>query len=137
MAKLGFLKRIIKEDFKREDQELVAKLAYILNPAFESIVNTMSNQLTFQENLNTQVKDISVRVDASGKPINEVSFRSSLHGLCRGIWTVRAQNITDPTKYANSYPLVSFMETDSQIYIKNITGLTANQEYLLRIIATV
>lgn len=136
MAKLGFLRRLVKEDFKPDDQEFISKVAFILNPAFESITNALNKNLTFTDNLNAQVKELNVTV-VSGQPIQALSFRSELKGSCKAIWCVRAENQTNTATYVSGAPFISFSESQGQILINHITGLQDNQEYKLRIIATV
>lgn len=136
MAKLGFLKRLVKEDFKKEDQDIISKIAFILNPALESITNSLNNSLTFAENMNAQVKDLTVEVK-SGKPVQDVSFRSTLKGLCRGIICIRASNLSNTNSFPTSSPFLSFTEDMGQITITHISGLQDNEKYSLRIVATV
>lgn len=137
MAKLTFLKRLIKEDFKQADQELIGKIAFILNPALESITNVLTRNLTFEDNFAGQIKEVDLTVDASGKPINTTSFKSDLNGSCKNLIVTRAQNLTNTAVYPSSAPFISFSESNGQIFINNCTGLQANNKYRLRILATI
>jgi hypothetical protein len=49
----------------------------------------------------------------------------------------RAQNIDKPGTYVSAAPFVSFEQVADNITIKNITGLTANTSYTLRLVAFV
>lgn len=136
MAKLGFLKRIITEDFPKDSQQLVSKLAFILNPALEQIVQAMANNLTFEDNIASMVKDITVEVGVDGKPISGGGFQSTLKGVCKNIIIVRAINLTNSNVYPSGCPFISWEEDSKVINIKHITGLQANNKYRLRLIAT-
>lgn len=136
MAKLGFLKRLVTEDFSKDDQKIISKLAFILNPALEQIVQAMSNNLTFEDNMASMVKEIDVEVDASGKPVSGGAFQSTLNSLCKNIITTRATNLTNSSTYPSGYPFITWEESSKIITIKHIAGLQAGSKYRLRIIAT-
>lgn len=137
MAKFGFLKRLVKEDFKKEDQAIIDKIAFILNPALESLTQALSNNLTFEENLNAQVKELELIVGSNGIPTSSVSFSSTLKGTCKGLMVVRVENLTNSVAYPSGAPFISFSDNAGQITINHITGLTAGNKYRLRVIATV
>lgn len=132
----SFLKRLVKEDFSKQDQDLVGKIAFVLNPALQQITNILSHGLAIAD-LNTQVKDLTVTVDADGFPTTNLTFTSTLAGKCSMIQIGRAQ----PTTATNVYPTgghsVSFIDNSGQITISNITGLPANIRFTIRIIAYV
>jgi hypothetical protein len=52
MAKLNVTKRIVTEDFQKDDQALVSKLAFTLNSFFEQTANALNKNLTIEDNLN-------------------------------------------------------------------------------------
>lgn len=136
MPNLSFLKRLIKEDFDKKDQELVSKIASILNPALEQIVGIFNKGLNIGD-LNTQNKDIEITVDASGFPINNTSFRSELKGKCSMIICGRAQALGVIGVYPTGGHSISFTELAGQLTINHITGLPADQKFLLRVTAYV
>lgn len=70
-------KRLVTEDFKSDDQELVSKLAYVLNPFLEQMTNAMNSSITVSDNLDMDYKDIIVTVDSLGIPVNNVSFQTT------------------------------------------------------------
>lgn len=133
---LSFLKRLVKEDFSKKDQELIGKVAGVLNPALAQITLILNKGLTISD-LNTQTKDLTLQVDADGNPISEVSFASALGGKCGMLQVGRAQNLTDSTVYPSGGHSVSFSEKNGQIIINNITGLPVNYKWLIRVIAYV
>ena len=136
MPNLGFLKRLIKEDFAKKDQELVAKVGAVLNPALEQLVIALNKGLSISD-LNTQVKDLEIIVDSNGFPINNASFKFELKGKCTMMQVGRAQAIDSNTVYPTGGHSITFTENAGQVTINHITGLPANQRFLVRFIAYV
>jgi hypothetical protein len=136
MAKLGFLKRLIVEDFNKDDQRVAGKIAYVFNPSMEQLVQALTNGITFEDNIASQVKEITITVDAAGKPISNTSFKSTLKGQCKNIIVTRANNLTNSAVYVTSCPFISWTEDQGQIMIDHVAGLVAGNKFQLRLIAT-
>lgn len=134
MAKLGFLKRLIKEDFKSTEQEMIGKVAFILNPAMEAITNALTSGLTIEDNFNGNVKEIVVTVDAAGLPTSSTSFKSGLKLPVKNLIVTRAINLSNSTAYPTSHPFINFTDNGGQITINQVSGLQANNKYQLRVI---
>ena len=67
MATIDNVRRIVVEDFKTEDREVISKLASTLNPFMEDIVQAFRKNIDY-ENLTRTKISFDVSVDASGKP---------------------------------------------------------------------
>lgn len=134
MARPKEFKRIVVEDFPTEHRATVGKIASIVNQAMEELYGLFNNNLNFSEHFNSQVKDIEVTVDATGTPKSATSFKSSLKGSCKGIWVVKAENLTDSRVYPTGAPFISYEESGGQVVIKRVNGLVANNKYLIRVI---
>ena len=131
--KLPNFKRLIKTDFKEEDQPLVNGLASIWNYGIEVLYLALNNRLTLTENLSATIKDVNLRVDANGVPIVTLIIPSDTT-----INDVRIGKIDNLTNSSNT-PITAVMVVDWQpvqngIKINKIVGLTANELYKLRII---
>jgi hypothetical protein len=133
MAKFNFLKRLITEDFNEDDQELIGKVASILNPAFEAITNALNNNLTLADNFNAQVKEITFIMGTSGVPSTELSFKSTLKGSCRAMIVSRVDNLTNSATYPAGGVFPSFSQSGDIITIKHITGLVSGSKYTIRV----
>lgn len=133
MAKFNFLKRLITEDFKKDDQELIGKIASILNPAFEAITTALNNNLTLADNFNAQVKEITFIMGSNGIPTTELSFKVSLKGNCRAMVITRVDNLTNSNTYPTEAPFPTFSQAGDTVTINHITGLTAGSKYNIRI----
>lgn len=124
------IKRIITEDYDTEDREIISKLAEVFNPFAEQIVNILNGNIQI-DNLDRQYVEFKVRVNSSGIPIQTTKFAAKVG--YSGSNVTRATNLTNPAKFVNSCPFVTFISTGNGIYvIKNITGLDAGDEYTIK-----
>lgn len=132
--KLTQFRRIVLEDFPKESQDVVSKLAFIINNAFEIFTAQLSKGLTIEDNFNQQLSEITVTVDSNGKPKNTTQIKYSLPTTCKGAIVIQAINQTNSQIYPTSCPFVSFTQNQNNLLeIRHISGLQANQEYKLRI----
>lgn len=132
--KLPSFKRLIKTDFKSEDQELVSGLASIWNYGIEVLYLALNNRLTLSENLSAIVKDYNVQVDANGEP--SVTFIIPSSTEINDVRIAKIDNLTSPSnKPTTAVMVVDWEPVKNGIMINKIVGLTANQLYKLRIIA--
>lgn len=131
---LNFLKKLIKEDFNKKDQDLIGKLAFIINPAIQQLINVLNNGLTLS-NLATQIKTISIQVDATGTPTSSLSFISTLSTQCSMIQVGRVLNLTNSAVYPSGGVLISFIESGDNIQIQNITGLSPGYTWQITLVA--
>jgi hypothetical protein len=134
MAKLNVTKRIVTEDFQKDDQALVSKLAFTLNSFFEQTANALNKNLTIEDNLNMEVKSVTITVDASGIPTTAAAFQTALKTKVRGATVIAARNQTSATTYPTSAPFLTFEQNDGIITIQHIAGLQASNSYSLTIL---
>lgn len=92
MAKIQGFKRLIVEDFKEEDRDMVGKIGYAINTFAEEVSNAFNKSLTIEDNLNWTRKDISVQVDNKGVPIVPQVLASGLPAVCKGMLVISATN---------------------------------------------
>jgi hypothetical protein len=132
--KIQGFKRLIIEDFDEKDRPLASKVANVLNVFAEEVGSALNKNLSIEDNLNSTIKSITVIVDANGVPVSKTSVSSGLQTLCSGIQVIRAINQTSPSLSSISCPFITFVDNGGDINISKITGLQANNKYLLRII---
>ena len=132
--KLGNFKKLWDKDFDPENQDLVNKLALTINSGFENLYQALSKRLTFADNIQSDVKSIDVQVDATGKPINKVTFKLGTDFSINGCIIIQAINNTLPTAYVYSAPFISWTQKQTGIQIDNITGLIPSHKYTLKIL---
>lgn len=127
--KLNVTKRIVTEDFAKEDQELVNKLAFTMNSFFEQVAQGFNKNLTIEDNFNMELKEIVLTVDASGIPTTTAAYQSTLRTKVRGHIILMARNVTDPTVYPTGAPFITFMQNEKIVTIQHVTGLQAANSY--------
>jgi len=132
---LGAFRRLYKNDFKPEDQDLVEKISYPLNTGIESIYEAFNKKISLSDNLLCTIRDVEVTVDSTGKPVNTTSFKLDFTGSVSSIFVGNAQNLTNTSTYPTSAPFISWTQTQTGVTINNVTGLQPNNNYRLRIIA--
>jgi len=130
MAKLSGFKRVIKEEFKEEYQELIDKLGYSVNSFAEEVINAFNGNIN-EDNILDKSKTITTTLDSSGIPTQDLSFKSGLVGKTKGIIVVKAENLTNPNTYPTGAPFCTFSENNGIVSVSHITGLPASQKYRL------
>jgi hypothetical protein len=125
--KITNIKRIVKEDFKAEDRELIEKLSFVLNPILEQLNNAFNKNIDF-DNLNRELITFEVTLDAQGIPTSTLEIKSGLKGKCRGLNVMSVTNLTDNTLPTGA-PFITFGLNGNNIQIQHITGLVANKKY--------
>ena len=135
MAQVPNIKRIRREDFDSEYQELIDKLAYSLNTFMDDTINLLDGNIDFQ-NLTQTIKTINVKIGATaGIPENDFKINTELGRKIEGIVCIKATRIDNPSVVPDSAPFVTFtiLSTDI-IKVTNISGLQANSEYQLKLL---
>lgn len=135
--KLPNFRRLFKTDFKQEFQELIDQLSVSINIGIENLYEALNKRLTFRDNFSCTVRDITVTVDASGKPKNNLVFQMDVSGRVDGLIVLYAVNNTNAARYVDSGVHISWVQTQNGINISNIKGLYADDEYTLRVVAFV
>lgn len=129
MAKISNLKRIIKEDFPEEYQELIDKLAYSLNPFLEQISNAFNKNINI-ENLSREFITVTVE-NVGGNLKIPVQFKTSLSGRIQGFNIIKAENITNPAIYPTQAPWITWTINSNILTIQKVTGIPDNNKFRL------
>lgn len=136
MAKLSSYRRIYEQDYEGANQELVKKLATPINASFEEIYDLNNNNITFADNINCTISTFNVSVDTSGKPLNNTQFKLATYQTSvRGVWVINAINNSNNGVYPPSTVGVSFIKSNNNVIINNVTGLTPNTGYSITVVA--
>jgi len=139
MSRLDNLRRIIAEDFPKEDRQTVMLLGEILNSFMEQVIDSYENNLNF-ENTNMQVATFKAQVNSDGDPINDAStviktqIKLDLGRRVIGVHTIQAKNQDDTSNYPTANPYIDFSQSSGLLRINKITGLQTAEEYELTII---
>lgn len=132
MAKVTNIKRLVKEDFEADDQELVDKLAFSLNPFLEQ-VSAAFNKGIDDDNLNQQSMFIEAELNANGVPKSPLQIKVDLKVRVKGTQVILAQNLTDGT-FPTGTPFITFTINNNLLTVQHIAGLPPDKKYRLSII---
>lgn len=132
--KLQGFKRLLKTDFKQDDQDLVDQLGNSLNTGIELLYQALNKRLTVSENLQATERDITLAVDASGKPRADTFATVDFGSQARNVFVGKADNLSFPGTYPLSAPFVSWTNTTSGIQVVNVTGLQPAHNYRIRLV---
>lgn len=133
--KLQSWRNLVKDNFPQKYYDLIDTLGFSLNPMMSQVLNALNKNLTIADNLNMQYKDITITVDATGKPISTTTYKSTLTGTTQGITVIKTDNLSSAGTYPISAPFVSWSDNSGTVTITNISGLQANQKYQIRLLA--
>ena len=129
MPFIDSVKRINVEEFKDEDKEVAERIGNVYNYFAEQVTNTINGRLDF-ENLDRNLVQLNVIVDANGLPVTQTRFSSNI-GVT-GTNIVRADNLTNSTSYPSSAPFITYTASGDGFYtVNHITGLVPNNRYRL------
>lgn len=136
MAKVSTFKRLSKENFSEENRELIETLGFSINDFASEIINALNKNITIDDNLKMEYKDITVIVDGSGFPTKTTQYTIGLDSRIRGVLVVRAQNLDNIANFVNNAPFISYSQNNNNIItVNHITGLIANEEYRLTLLS--
>lgn len=133
--KLPSFRRLFTNDYSANDKALVEKLSIPFNTGVEVLYDALNQNLDFENNFQATLKDIQIIVDSNGNPTNTSGFTLINSNKINGILVLRANNQTNSAIYPTTAPFVSFLQNSDKISITNVTGLQANNTYLLRLLA--
>jgi hypothetical protein len=133
VARIPDLKRLTVEDFQKEDQPLVRKMAFIINSFHEQVRSALAGNLDFT-NISQEIKNIEFTTGDNGQPLNSVSFSSGLNNRIQGIIVVRTLITSNNLAFANQMPVISWSQNNQIVNINNIGGLEPNVSYRLTLL---
>lgn len=132
MANPPRVNRLQKENFNKDDHELVESLATSLNPFMEQTRNALDGRLGF-DNLNQELITFQVTVDVDGTPYPDVQWKSGLLSQVAGCHVISA--ISSPTVFPDGAPFLTFTQNGDIVSVLHITGLPADTRYRLTVLA--
>lgn len=124
------LKRITKEDFPAQYQDLIEKLAFPLNSHMEQVRNILSGNVDF-DNLSREIITLRIQTDNNSRPISLPSFKSKLRSRVRGLVPISLSVLSSTNSYPSQAPFISFSQNGAIVTINHITGLDPETTYEL------
>lgn len=132
MAFIDNVQRIKVEDFPREQQEIIQRLAETYNFFAENVVNVVNGQIDYDNLVNKSILTLDVLVGTNGLPLQQLSFNANV-GLV-GATVIRAVNTTNSLGFPTQAPFINFTSRGTGTYdINQISGLIAGNNYTLTI----
>lgn len=132
MAKLSNVIRINPSDFPKDDQQLVSKLAGILNYFMQEVVDAFEGNINF-DNTNFESTEITVTVDSLGVPLTDTFFSVS-SGSVSGIIPIKVTNTTNTILIPDHLPFIDWVFTNNQYKVQRVTGLNATNTYTIKLL---
>lgn len=131
--KLQNFRRIVLEDFTKEQQDVVQKLALVLNIDIETLYIALSNRLNFKDNFDSTTKTFQVTVDANGVPksntIAQLNVINNVTPKASGSIVIQAENLSNSGIFPTAGPFLSFTQNREFVTITHITGLQPDNVY--------
>ena len=123
------IKRIIVEDFPKDDRQTVDRLAIIWNDFVDNFIIFMRKGIDYQ-NINQEVKTLSFTTGADGQPLGGLTFKSSLTTNINGIIPASLK-LVNSQSVVTQMPFINFIQDGSLIRISYIAGLATNTKYTM------
>ena len=131
MARISPVSRIAAEDFDKDVQPTISKLAFVLNNFLTDVSNSYDKGITIDDNLAMEYRDFEVTVDANGVPRTSTSIRSQYTRI-KGVQCVTVVNYSKPPI---AHPFVGWVATgNGEIRIQHVTGLVPDTKYTVRVL---
>lgn len=121
--------KLTLEDFQSQ-REWIAPLFSILNTFTGDVIRAHANQLTVADNLFQEIKEIKWKNSASDFPLK---FRTKFNVSPKGLWPIYLFDTTDGV-YSPAAPWITWGYADGSISISNVSGLTADHMYTMRML---
>lgn len=134
MGRVPDVKRLNKEDFESEQQELIEKIAYPLNTFMEQTRELCSGNIDFS-NLNQQVIELTLSINAQGEPTIDTAYKSTLKSRVIGHSCINATNLTNSLNTPTGQPFITFAQNGALVNIVKVTNLQVNERYKLVVIS--
>lgn len=128
------LRRLKKEDFDSQYQELVDKLAFPLNLFMEQTQSALNKGIDFQ-NLNREVVEVDLISTALNAPLITTKINTRLKTKIAGCHCINAQNVdlNDPSAEVTGTPFITFTENSGLMTVNKVYGLPTGVKFRLRL----
>lgn len=114
------------EDFK--DQSWIGKLLSPLNSFIESVYALTQNNVSIEDNLFQEIKEIKFVNNAANFPLK---FQTKFNKLPKSVLCIYCV-ATDGTT-SSAQPWATWSYSNSQIQIDSLTSLTTDKTYIIRV----
>jgi hypothetical protein len=131
-VKLPVVKKILREDLK-EAPSWVSGIIDPFNSFAETVYQALNKNITFRENVQAFVKELTYKTSAGYPTEDDVSFLNELKVKATGVLVLQAIEKTNYTP-APGPVYVPWVEDNGSIIVSSVTGLEASKIYMLRLL---
>jgi hypothetical protein len=124
----------MSSNFDKTYQGLINTLSLSLNNGIQVLYDALGNGLTFEDNFNATVANVTLIVDATGKPIQGGTITLTFTTQVDGVFVINVSNVNNPTTYPTGAVQVFGQQSGTTYIINNVTGLQPNVSYTLRLV---
>lgn len=134
MPKLKNIQRILPQDFKPEDSDLIDGLGGTLNDFMQDVIDLSDGRIDF-DNLVFKKIQFDVQVDSTGSPLQKLQLKTGVIQP-EGFQVIRAVNLTNTLISATSQPFIASYGSQGNdvVTINKVTGLTSGDKYRLTVL---
>lgn len=132
MSKLPSQKKILREDVKGAP-DWIDGIIDPVNSFMETVYQTFNRNVTFNDNIASQVKELNVNTTSVYPVMEPIEFQSTLRTKAFGLLMLQAVERLTYTPAVNAVT-VNWVENNGTIHISNITGLAASKSYTVRLL---
>lgn len=138
MSKLPIIKRIQREDFP-DAPAWIDKLTYPINSFFESVYNSLNKNLTFGDNIASEIKEFTFTTLASyvgtAATWEAIEFQRSIKASPKGVVLLQIYKFGSATySPIEGDVYMDWSETNGTVTIGLVRGLAASTKYTLRVL---
>lgn len=130
MSKIEIPSKIRAENFAEKDREVANKIGGIYNQFVDQIYTILLNNLGF-DNLNRQLVQVTVTLDATGTLVNPPAVKLAIKGKVKLVYCGGATCLTDNLTYPTGTPFITGTMNNNTFIIQRVTNLQANTQYSL------
>lgn len=124
--RLSNIRRIVIEDFAKDDRPAVEKLATILNPFMDEVIELSEGNIDF-DNLARSKVSADVTVDANGIPVGLTQINIQLQSYS-GNKIINVQNLTGGANVISAPYLDCTYQGNGIVKINKIYGLVVGKK---------
>lgn len=135
MAKIGNFKRLSSEAVESKYRDLIQIIAGSTNDFADEVTIALNNNLTVDDNLNMQYKELEFSVASTGRPTVATQFKSTLKSRVRGLQVIKVENLTNSNIFPTGAPFITFTENNQVVTVVHITGLAVGYKYKVTLLA--
>jgi hypothetical protein len=130
VPKLSDIRRVIPEDFSKEDREVAEKIGGSYNDFADEVYQTLNGRLDF-ENMARAKVSLDITFDSNGNPVGSNSVSSKLSFVSM-VHVGKIQNITNSSARLASAPYIDWTYTGNGIIRINYgRGFATGNKYRL------